>query len=198
MKRTCKSEWFILDEPIEEPEVNWTEEEYHIERREENGTVVWYGINTNWKYDGKNWYKLKKGNFVKCLVPEYELLKIKMDKVIGNDTTIEEVYESNELNLTVGKLKRYVENLPDQTVVMVERVEDKYFNNNWQTLKVKGEWYYEALDINQSIDSGEIDPTLSKISEEDLNSLKSEFYSAWSSSILKENGKTALLIHSHY
>lgn len=75
MKRTCKSEWFVLDKPVEEPEIIFNELEYHIERREENGDIIWYGINTNWKKEAEGpWTKLIEGEFVECEAPLYEKL----------------------------------------------------------------------------------------------------------------------------
>ena len=50
MKQTRKSEWFRLEKPIGEPDIEWNNEFYDIERVEnEDGTVVWYGQATNWK-----------------------------------------------------------------------------------------------------------------------------------------------------
>jgi hypothetical protein len=46
-----KSEWFILDSPIGEPNEKWnTEDKYHIERVVKNdGSIIWFGISVNWK-----------------------------------------------------------------------------------------------------------------------------------------------------
>jgi len=74
MKRTCKSEWFVLDKPLED-DVVFNEDSYSIERREENNTVIWFGIKTNWKKEGsKSWEKLVKGEFVNSEEPIYEKL----------------------------------------------------------------------------------------------------------------------------
>lgn len=47
---------------------------YFIERKEEDNIVVWYGINTNWKFENNKWYKLENNEFVECKKPEYEYL----------------------------------------------------------------------------------------------------------------------------
>jgi len=54
MKATTKSEWFILDSPIGEPDYDWkkyhSKDEYHIERViNEQGEAIWFGIAVNWK-----------------------------------------------------------------------------------------------------------------------------------------------------
>lgn len=56
MKLSKKSEWFIFDSPIGEPEYHWEWDKYTIERVvKENGETIWFGINVNWKKekDGK-------------------------------------------------------------------------------------------------------------------------------------------------
>lgn len=58
MKQISKSEWFVLDRPLAEPNVKWDDDdgEYHIERKEYyNGEIVWFGLDTNWqkKIDGQ-------------------------------------------------------------------------------------------------------------------------------------------------
>lgn len=50
MKMLKKSEWFCLERPIGEPEINWTDREYYIERFvSADGTIIWFGIDVNWK-----------------------------------------------------------------------------------------------------------------------------------------------------
>ena len=44
-----KSEWFVLDSPLGEPEINYREEQYWIERVVKvNGDIIWFGQGTNW------------------------------------------------------------------------------------------------------------------------------------------------------
>lgn len=61
MKLIRKSEWFALDRPFAEPNVKWSDtEEYQIKRLVyEDGTIVWFGCDVNWRkeIDG-NWTEL--------------------------------------------------------------------------------------------------------------------------------------------
>lgn len=46
--------------------------------------------------------------------------------------------------LTVGRLKEYLKDYPDDALVVSQRVEDKYYENNgWQTLKRPNPLYPE-------------------------------------------------------
>lgn len=50
MKLVRKSEWFEFDSPIGEPNVKYYDNKYVIERVvKSDGTVVWFGLETNWK-----------------------------------------------------------------------------------------------------------------------------------------------------
>ena len=52
IKLDRKSEWFILDEPLAEPneKLFCPKEGYIIERQvDKDGTIVWFGIRINWK-----------------------------------------------------------------------------------------------------------------------------------------------------
>ena len=85
MERSTKIETFILDRPLAEPNVKWTDEdgEYHIERHESyKGEIVWFGLDTNWKKEADgNWTVLATNPDAKPL--EKYLPQI----VYGNDRT---------------------------------------------------------------------------------------------------------------
>jgi hypothetical protein len=52
MKQISKTEWFVLDRPLAEPNVKWgkNDGEYHIQREVKNdGEIVWFGCDINWK-----------------------------------------------------------------------------------------------------------------------------------------------------
>jgi len=54
----------------------------------------------------------------------------------------------SDSNLTVGELKRYIKDLPDDTPVYYQRIEDKYFDiHGWTTESVRweGDWYTEGI-----------------------------------------------------
>lgn len=69
-----KSEIFKFDSPIGEPELDsyWYDSEYHIERLVEDNKVIWFGLNTNWKFENDKWFKLVDSEFVECSEPIYE------------------------------------------------------------------------------------------------------------------------------
>jgi hypothetical protein len=102
MKTVSKSEWFVLDSPIGEPNVKWNpNDEYNIERVvKRDGSVVWFGLAVNWKKDEDgNWGVLTTNEnakplekylpeivyseddryyFKKCEMPIYEKLYLEM------------------------------------------------------------------------------------------------------------------------
>ena len=50
MELIKKSEWFVLDRPIGEPDVKYFEDNYCIERLvTEKGETIWFGLGVNWK-----------------------------------------------------------------------------------------------------------------------------------------------------
>ena len=83
MKRRIKSEWFILNRPIGEPETIWGNDLYNIERLvREDGTIIWFGQNTNWRKEPNGeWEKLTTNENAKPL--EEYLPKI----IYGNSRT---------------------------------------------------------------------------------------------------------------
>jgi len=61
MNRIRKSEWFVLDRPIAEPNEEWhIGDPYHIERLvDKDGGIVWFGCKINWKKEpNENWTEL--------------------------------------------------------------------------------------------------------------------------------------------
>jgi hypothetical protein len=79
--------------------------------------------------------------------------------------------------LTVGNLKKFIEkyNIPDDALVLIERVEDKYFDgvdisgmrnsegdvfpegsksNGWGVYPKENFWYFSAVEHNKKIESG--------------------------------------------
>ena len=70
MKLIHKAEWFEFDSPIGEPHIDWNpNEKYHIERLvKQDGTIIWFGQNTNWKKEPKkNWTVLTTNDYAKPL-----------------------------------------------------------------------------------------------------------------------------------
>ena len=111
--------------------------------------------------------------------------------------------------LTMKELREFINKNPqikDNTKVLIERIEDKYFERNgWQTLLVKGEKYYNAEEFNKKMlqeikdrkqGKGEYQKELNpkkaiKILNDDL---KDKFFPAWC--ILKD--KDFVYIFNHY
>ena len=125
-------------------------------------------------------------------------------------------------HLTVGDLKCMIEkyNLPDDAIVLVERVEDKYFeggcdisgmssangilpegsrSSEWGVYLVDGENFYIAKKYNQDVKNGkwDDDPPHPIYTEEELKSFKDEFAPAWCCGPYGKE-KDIFLIHMHY
>lgn len=81
MKRISKSEILEINETIESgaDAKLFCDSPYRIERREQNGEIVWFGYNTNWKFFDNKWHILYSPNWKECDIPEYERLYIEMD-----------------------------------------------------------------------------------------------------------------------
>jgi len=71
MKLSSKTEWFELESPIGEPEINWDKKyPYFIERVVKNdGEICWFGQGTNWvKKPNDSWTYLGVDETVKPTV----------------------------------------------------------------------------------------------------------------------------------
>lgn len=113
---------------------------------------------------------------------------------------------------TVKKLKEFIEkhNISDDTIIVMERVEDRYFTetSGWadKELQMKGESYYNCLEHNKKVDGEFLDKEqypdmtpefLVKYTEEDLERSKTQYYPAWCPVYYKENTKY-LFLDAHY
>lgn len=100
--------------------------------------------------------------------------------------------------------------IPGDTMVVVERVEDKYFENQgWHVYNHPGWFYNSYLSFNNSMDEenerrkrGEIpefeaieNPLENKFTEDDLEESKEQFFRAWDISNLDNK---LILIYNHY
>jgi hypothetical protein len=74
MKLEKRSEIFKFFSPIGEPEIDYRENQYLIERLvRENGEVVWFGLNTNWvRTPEGQWTKLGTDETVEPLEIYYD------------------------------------------------------------------------------------------------------------------------------
>lgn len=119
----------------------------------------------------------------------------------------------NSHGLKMSDLRDFVNKnpqIPGDTMVVVERVEDRYFENHgWHVYDHPGWFYNTYLSFNNSMDEenerrkmgekpefGEIEyPLENKFTEDDLEGSKEQFFRAWDISNL--NNKI-VLIHNHY
>lgn len=107
---------------------------------------------------------------------------------------------SKELNknsnyFTVGQLKEWIEkyNIPDSACILMQRVEDNYFEkHNWETIKKEGYWYHILKRHNKRIDEGYFlnkenfpnikgdEEFLKKYSDKEMEEIKDEYYPCFS------------------
>ena len=121
--------------------------------------------------------------------------------------------EDYKHSTTVGELLKHIKdnNIPDDAKILVERVTDFYYDkNNWQTFKKPNFIYGQAEQWNKDIDSGKYldkeqypniipEKHLNKYSEEDLESLKSEYTVVWSPVLFTgEDEEKHLFLNLHY
>jgi len=98
MKQVKKSEWFILDRPLAEPNESWIEgDAYHIERLVNNdGVTVWFGCSVNWKKElGGKWTVLTTNMDAKPLEEHLPDVVYGEDRMFWKETEIpiyEELY----------------------------------------------------------------------------------------------------------
>ena len=110
--------------------------------------------------------------------------------------TVEDIYDKYTNYLTIGRLKEAIQDLDDDVKVVVERVEDKYFEKHgWDTLKVEGFDYYQCLEHNKNVKENLEEVHV--FSDEELEKMKEEFHPAWWSTKYGDD-KKLLLIHMHY
>lgn len=93
-------------------------------------------------------------------------------------------------HLTIKNLKKMIEGMPDDGLVLVQRIEDFYFENcHWGVILKEGEEYHYAKKWNEKLASGEYDdkdkyPNANPeewkpYSNEDLELTKEQYHPAW-------------------
>ncbi len=125
------------------------------------------------------------------------------------ELTKEEV-KSYQHYLTVGDMKKFIaeHNPPDDALILIERVQDVYYDkHNWGSYLKEGEHYNNAVQYNADIDSGKYlnkkeypkikEENLVKYTEEQLNNLKIQYHPAWCCVHYKDD-KDLLFIDLHY
>lgn len=114
-------------------------------------------------------------------------------------------------HLTVGQLKEFLDehNLPDDAIVMVQRIEDRYFeNNNWSVYLKEGEEFYYAIKWNKDIDSEKYHnkkdypnmkhpEKLKKFSKKELEEMKDQYFPLFCPVYYKDDNDI-LFLNAHY
>ena len=124
--------------------------------------------------------------------------------------TKEELMKFRDGNfLTVGDMKKFFEkhNMPDDALVVVQRVEDRYFERGHGVYLKKGESYYNGKQWNEGVDNGDflqedeagdvIPRFIKKHSEEELHLMKDQYYPVWSC-VRYNDDRDVLFIDAHY
>ena len=126
---------------------------------------------------------------------------------------IENIDNGYEHFLTVGQLREFLENnknIPDDAKVLVQRVEDVYYEKHgWGVVLKEGEHYHSHLEMNKNMREeierrarGEEphyaidDPNEAIMSDEDLEMIKEQYHPAWCCVKYKEDKH--LYIDLHY
>ena len=98
---------------------------------------------------------------------------------------------------TIGDLKKFIEknNLPDDSKVVVQRIEDFYFKeHHWKTINKENESFHNGLLLNENIESGELNAP--ELSLEDLEDLKTKYIVVWCP--VKYENDNNLYLDCHY
>lgn len=145
----------------------------------------------------------------KSKIDEIAKIAKQKEKIKIKKLTIEEVI-NQDYGLTVGDLKKFIKehDIPNNAPVLVQRVEDFYFENNgWGVLPQKSEWYYQMQEMNELIDSGKYsnednypnikDPEKFRSSKEEMEASKDQYVPAWCC-VREQDKNNILLIHMHY
>ncbi len=112
--------------------------------------------------------------------------------------------------LTVGKLLEFIKkhNIPNDALVLSQRVEDIYFEKySWGVYLKEGYGSHRMKEFNRSIDTGEFDdkekyPSLTdemknKFTEEDIISSMEQYHPVWSP-VYYEDDSDILFLDLHY
>jgi hypothetical protein len=123
---------------------------------------------------------------------------LEKDDKLPREITLEKL-ESYD-GLTVGKLKEllYKYNLPADGKVLVERISDRYFEqNNWGVVFKMGESWSNAKLFNENIENGEYDENVTPIPDEKMKLFMDQYHPSWYACKYDDDDKN-LYICSHY
>jgi hypothetical protein len=126
------------------------------------------------------------------------------------ELTKEEVLEYRDY-LTVGGLKKFIEehNVPDDAIVLSQRVEDIYFEKHgWGVYCKEGESCWECREWNRNIEDGSyldarpklkaMKEELKPFTEEQIRESREQYHPVWSLAWYKDDDKDFLFLDLHY
>jgi len=119
---------------------------------------------------------------------------MKMKDTSGNEEALK---GDPSFFLTVGQLLDFIEkfNIPRDSKVLYQRIEDHYFDKSWKVVKKEGFGFCSMSKVNEDIDLGNTSFG-KKYSEEALEKSKEQYIPAFSP--VKYKGDDNLYIDSHY
>lgn len=113
--------------------------------------------------------------------------------------------------MTVGALKKFIEKheVPDDALVVVQRVEDFYYEDHgWKVYLKEAEHSNWMKSYNDALDRGEFDDKekypdfkdemRKKFTEEQIIEASSQYHPAWCPVLYEGDGKEILFIDLHY
>jgi uncharacterized membrane protein len=113
--------------------------------------------------------------------------------------------------MTVGALKKFIEKheIPDDALVVVQRVEDFYYeDHDWKVYLKESEHSNWMKSYNDALDKGEFDDKekypdfkdemRKKFTEEQIIEASSQYHPAWCPVLYEDDGKEILFLDLHY
>lgn len=160
-----------------------------------------FNAELNYKITEKNIYNwlFLESQLYNIKISAYELPRI-IEIIYAHGTN---VYYDGYQELTVGDLKRKIANLPDNTPVLYQRIEDKFFDSmSWKQHKFVWE---SSIAKEKEIEWVKANP--SKDNEYNLYEKDGKTYLRYMSNYIRafsacsqknDDGKVAFLINAHY
>ena len=121
-----------------------------------------------------------------------------------DELTLEELNTRTEVHhLTVKELKEAIKDKADDAVILVERIEDRYYQKHgWRPVYVKGEQYHSFEEFNKKLDDKKGYPHMTKsgFKKVDLDDklLLDQFTPAWCACGGGDADPKNVYIHLHY
>ena len=113
--------------------------------------------------------------------------------------------------LTVGRLLEFIKknNIPEDAIVVSQRVEDIYFEtHSWGVYQKEGDHTRWMRDMNKKIDAGVFNdkekfPLVTeemkkKFTEDDINEAMDQYHPVWSPVLYKDDKDDILFLDLHY